>query len=115
MEQHARVFNVGKHPLGMDELTQDEKRCLPACHTLMYISNNYLRKSLQDKSISEIKFKLSKDAMYYLQVQENLAITTDDLVANIGGTVGIFLGVSCLTFVSFLKYLVKIMRNIIYS
>lgn len=42
----------------------------------------------EEQNIVEVYFRLAKDAMYYLHIREEPAMTTEDLVASIGGDFG---------------------------
>ena len=54
---------------------------------------------------------LNRLAMSHLSVDEQRAMTMDMLIGNVGGILGLFLGVSCLTFVSGVQYLLRIVHN----
>lgn len=74
------------------ELLDEQDKCLPNCLTRIYPvteKESILTGMTDDTSI---ELKLTQDAMYFLQVREELTMTLDDLVGNIGGDAGCILG-----------------------
>lgn len=86
------------------EFEKEKIKCLPSCHIYVYDFRNTKPIPSPD-NVTKISLQFTHDSLRFLQVVENPAMTLDDLVANIGGTVGIFLGVSCLSGLSFIQYI----------
>lgn len=90
--------------LGRYELSQQyikyNNKCSPVCRTIIYIIKEKRFKA-SSKSKSSITLTLAEDAMYFLHVDEEPAMTLVDFVGSVGGILGIFLGLSCFSLVSF--------------
>ena len=86
-----------------DDLEMMKKECPKPCQTTRYvITDKYVLHSGKGKA----RFALHMDtrAMNILRVKEEKAMTIDELVANVGGTLGLFLGLSCVSFISAIHY-----------
>ena len=95
-------------------LQQNRKRCLPRCHKLFYdVDWKNGRQSLGKGNSSNILVYISGDGMLYMRVKESFSLTADMLVSDIGGTMGLFLGVSGLSFLSFFGFFYEKMMKII--
>ena len=110
--------------------------CLPECYSVVYETSltaadypprNYYEESLKEKPIikdlfgrEQIKnysFELLKERvislkiyfndLYYTKFSEKEKVNLVDLIANIGGTLGLFLGVSVLSFVEVFELMVN--------
>ena len=94
---------MGRYGLKGSYIDLERNKCLPSCNRTVY----NIQKQYDDKS-GKLFMSLSPNAMNFLQVTEHFVMTAEDLVANIGGTVGIFLGVSCFTGIPAVEYVTKL-------
>jgi hypothetical protein len=63
--------------------------------------------SLEDKSNSIIKFNIYYDSLSYTVTTESAAMDVVALLSNMGGTLGLFLGVSVLTAVELIEIIIQ--------
>jgi hypothetical protein len=63
--------------------------------------------SLEDKTNSIIKFNIYYDSLSYTISTESPAMDVVALLSNIGGTLGLFLGVSVLTAVELIEIIIQ--------
>ena len=93
------------HEYKYGELQQMKAQCGQPCFTRRYTGiNDYTRVSTYF-SRSQVRFMLDSRAMSYLSVNEEKAMPVDVFVSNIGGILGLFLGLSCITFIKGLQYI----------
>ena len=64
--------------------------------------------SLENKANSIIKFNIYYESMSYKQTTESISMDVVALLSNIGGTLGLFLGVSVLTAVELVDILLQV-------
>ena len=88
------------------------EKCTRSCNKKIYSISHYNKKQIKhhlrfmkSKPEAIIRFGLDRSVMYFSRVNEESAMTTEDLVSNVGGILGIFLGVSCFSGVSGLMWL----------
>ena len=91
------------------ELQNEIQKCLQNCNKFIYKYNeNFMfRSHLRPISMSILSINMDADAIPYMRVKEQLALSPEMLVSFIGGTIGIFLGYSCLSVVDFIEFLWK--------
>ena len=88
------------------KLQNQRNKCLPRCHRLLYdIEWKNGRQTLGKHNASNIIVYISGDGMMYMKVNEYFSLTVDMLISDIGGTMGLFLGVSGLSFLSFFAFI----------
>ena len=110
-ERHLVSFE--KDSKYRSEMKKDVNKCLESCHKLLYKVNmaQSTKKSVTDyykrSKSSSITLRPSKDAIPFMRVKEHLDLTPDMLVSFIGGTIGIFLGFSCLSLLDFVEILLE--------
>jgi hypothetical protein len=63
---------------------------------------------------SVIKINIFYDSMEYTSIKETAAVTIDILLGNIGGVLGLFIGISMLSFIEIIELLLEIIR-IVYN
>ena len=95
-----------------EELEKDRNKCNPRCHRILYdVDWKNGRQSLGRDNSSNILIYMSGEGMMYMKVDEYFSLTLDMLVSDIGGTLGLFLGVSGLSFLSlFANFYDKLMK-----
>ena len=71
-----------------------KNKCPNPCFTRKYI--------LTEKSLSK---SLSFEAALFRIVLDNRAMTVEMLLGNIGGTLGLFLGISCISAITAIQYI----------
>ena len=81
-----------------------------------YLNNEVIKSKFIDRTptFSDIKnglvsLKIYYDTLSYTEIEESPSITEISLVSNIGGTLGLFLGISLLSFIEIFEILFEIM------
>ena len=80
--------------------------CGNPCRTIRYL---YTDHAFRPKNSPKDRFVLYMDphVMSYKSITETKAMTFDMLVANVGGILGLFLGISFVTLTSAVQYIIK--------
>ncbi len=99
------------------------KKCLKISKFLRSYFSNYLTKSLALNSIfsshnetvtrdlvsaSVTRIKVYYDDLYYNVVEESPSLTADSLLGLIGGQIGLFIGVSLMTFFEIFEFWIEL-------
>ena len=81
--------------------------CEEACDTIKYYYSYADFKTNVFSRISLFKLRMHPHAMSILTMTEKKAMTFDVLLANIGGALGLLLGVSCLTVITAIQFIIR--------
>ena len=83
---------------------------MPRCRTQIYLASPYplsvtklFNQNLHHSVKGILQLGMASNAMYFLHVQDELAVSTDSTIANVGGLLGMFLGVSFLSIIAGLQ------------
>lgn len=93
------------HEIKYKDLQAEKAKCGEPCHTKIYIiADKSTRQDRKAKNKTTLLFYPHARAMNYQQVDESRAMTIDLMVANVGGILGLFLGISCMTIISIIQF-----------
>ncbi|RNA24225.1 amiloride-sensitive sodium channel subunit beta, partial [Brachionus plicatilis] len=88
-----------------------QQRCPLECETISYSKTVSRKKYLNNQEL--ISLVIHFDGLGYTEIQESAIMNIVDLLSNIGGIAGLFLGTSLLSFVEILEiFLEKIIKKI---
>ena len=90
-------------------------KCPLECDSVQYIKSisqaNIKRLDNSNGKDTNLSLNIFYDSLSYTQIEEMVNIEFVDLMANIGGTLGLFLGISVLTFVEVFELIFQIISS----
>jgi len=107
MRWHIELYYSQNTDVALQQMKQE---CYPPCHFKKYWVANKVKKhkdTLRNQRSSSFTIRLEDRAMTYQIINERKAITVDQLFANIGGTLGLYLGVSGFTGLTLIQYIIR--------
>lgn len=92
-----------------EELLKIKNKCGDNCKTKVYLEDRKTRPTYvrQLKPYSVFTMRMDKAAMAYKRITEKRAMTLEMLVADVGGILGLFLGISFVSVVGNIKSLIR--------
>ena len=107
-------FMTDINKLHLPKQLQDERnKCLERCQKKIYKqekSKSHTYKNPDNSSI--FKMSIPEDGMLFYRIEEQFDLDFTTLLSNIGGTLGIFLGVSILSIVDILSMMHNLMKKL---
>lgn len=96
-----------------EDLNKILRHCQDPCHVKKYTISTEEPPSNMKKPYGGLHIHMNIRGMKYVSVTEKKAMTLEMLVANVGGILGLFLGISCVSVIDAVQFLVRKGRQII--
>ena len=97
---------ITRKPHAFPDLQEMKAKCHKPCHTKQYFVTDKVLKLDRKKSWLYMRIHLDPRVINYISINEARAMPFDMLVGNVGGVLGLFLGISCISLFSSIKYFI---------
>ena len=104
MDVHRKLLLKESHII---ELRNMKKECANRCHTRQYITKEDTDIESIVEGYSIFTVQVSSEGMTYRRVTEKEAMTLEMIVADVGGILGLFLGLSFLSVIAAVRYILR--------